>query len=200
MNKDRNMVKVVTVNPNHICVGAVMQPRSTANRQAWLQRILPATLTIAKKTTPSEIIDAVRLHHKVSITYDAAKRAKKYLLGDDLESQAMQFRLLPAYMDVVHIADPQAHVRLSIGRTRRFQRLFICPGISCEAFRHCRPFIAMDGTFTKETFNLTILLAASVDANNHSVLLAWAVVESENESPWRFFLSNLCTAIPQMHV
>ena len=200
MNKDRNMVKVVTVNLNHICVGAVMQPRSTANRQACLQRILPATLTIAKKTTPS---DAVKLHHKVSITYDAAKRAKKYLLGDDLESQAMQFRLLPAYMDAVRIADPQAHVCLSVEDregTSCFQRLFICPSISCEAFRYCRSFIAMGGTFTKEIFNLTILLAASVDANNHSVLLAWAVVESENESSWRFFLSNLCTAIPQVQV
>ena len=99
INKDRNMVKVVTVNHNHICVGAVMQPRSAANRQAWLQRILPATLTIPKKTTPSEIIDAVKLHHKVSITCDAAKRAKKYLLDDGLDSQATQFRLLPAYMD-----------------------------------------------------------------------------------------------------
>ena len=49
MNKDRNLVKVVTVNPTHICVGAVIQPRSTANRQAWLQCILPATLTIARK-------------------------------------------------------------------------------------------------------------------------------------------------------
>ena len=65
MNKDRNMVNMFTVNPNHICVGAVMPPRSTANRQAWLQRILLATLTIAKKTTPSDIIDAVKLRLKV---------------------------------------------------------------------------------------------------------------------------------------
>ena len=56
----------------------------------------------------------------------------------------------------------------------------------------------MDGTFTKEIFNLTILLAVSVDTNNHSVLLAWAIVESENESSWRFFLSNLCAAIPEV--
>ena len=83
------MVKVVTVNPNHICVGAAMQPRSTANRQAWLQRILPATLTVTKITTPSQIIEAVKLHHQATITNDAAKHAKKNFLGDDLESQAM---------------------------------------------------------------------------------------------------------------
>ena len=39
----------------------------------------------------------------------------------------------------------------------------------------------MDETF-KKISNLVILLAASVDVNNHPVLLAWAIVESENES------------------
>ena len=91
MNKDRDMVEVITVNPKHFCV---MQPRSTANRQAWLLRILPATLIVTKKTAPSGIVDAVKLHHQVSVTCDAAKRAKN-LLRDDLESQ---FRLLPAYV------------------------------------------------------------------------------------------------------
>ena len=68
MDKDRGTVEVITANPNHICVGAVMQPRSTANRQAWLQRIVPATLSDTKKTTPSQIIDDVKFHHKVPIT------------------------------------------------------------------------------------------------------------------------------------
>ena len=51
----------------------------------------------------------------------------------------MQFRLLPAYLDAVRAADPQSHVRLSVEDRegmRRFQRLFICPGISRGAFRH----------------------------------------------------------------
>ena len=41
--------------------------------------------------------------------------------------------------------------------------------------------IAMDGTFTKDIFSLTILLAACIDADNHVVPLAWAIVESEND-------------------
>jgi hypothetical protein len=57
----------------------------------------------------------------------------------------------------------------------------------------------MDGTFTKEIFSLTILLAVSVDADNHAVPIAWAIVEGESESSWRFFLSNLVTAIPEIN-
>ena len=77
-------------------------------------------------------------------------------------------------------ADPEARIRLSIEDQegmRRFQRLFICPGVSRETFQHCWFFLAMDGAFTKDIFNLTILMAASVDAANHAVLIAWAIVE-----------------------
>jgi hypothetical protein len=97
---------------------------------------------------------------------------------------------------------PDAHLRLSIENregTHRFQRVFICPSVSRETFRHCRTLIAMDGTFMKDIFNLTVLLAVTTDAQNHNVLLAWAVVEGENEHAWRFFLSNLQTAIPQVN-
>ena len=73
----------------------------------------------------------------------------------------------------------------------------------------------MDGAFIKDIFNLTILMAASVGTANHAVLIAWAVVESENGNAWRlapppslllvlhlltprrFFLSNLHIAIPR---
>ena len=43
------------------------------------------------------------------------------------------------------------------------------------------------------------MLAACVDTDNHAVPLAWAIVESENEHAWRFFLSNLYNAIPEIN-
>lgn len=57
----------------------------------------------------------------------------------------------------------------------------------------------MDGTFMKEVFSLTVLVAVALDADNHGVLLAWALVESENESSWRYFLANLKVAIPEIN-
>jgi hypothetical protein len=41
-----------------------------------------------------------------------------------------------------------------------------------------------------------ILIAATVDADNHAVRLAWGIVESESEASWRMFQSNIKTAIP----
>jgi len=36
--------------------------------------------------------------------------------------------------------------------------------------------------FTKEVFSLTVLLAVSVDADNHAVMSAWALLKGESES------------------
>ena len=58
-------------------------------------------------------------------------------------------------------ADPEARVQHSIEDregTRRLQPLFICPGVSREAVPHCWFFLALDGTFIKDIFNLTILM------------------------------------------
>jgi len=72
-----------------------------------------------------------------------------------------------------------------VGGVQRFHRLFVCSSTSTEAFNHCRPLLCVDGTFTKEIFSLTVLLAESVDADNHAVMIAWAIVEGESESSWR---------------
>jgi hypothetical protein len=49
----------------------------------------------------------------------------------------------------------------------------------------------------KKSSALQSCLLQHVGANNYSFLLAWAVMGSENGGSWRFFMSNLCTAIPQ---
>ena len=65
--------------------------------------------------------------------------------------------------------DPNARVVLSIENrdgTQRFQRIFVCPGISRSGFENFRHMIAMDGTFTKDIFSLLILLAACVECSS----------------------------------
>ena len=44
----------------------------------------------------------------------------------------------------------------------------------------------MDGTFTREIFDMTILLAVTVGAGGRAVILAWAVVQGGSESSWRY--------------
>jgi hypothetical protein len=73
----KECVTVIVVEDDHTCVGTAPVQRSIASTQAWLQEILPRTITITKATKPSDISDAVAHKHGVVIGYEAAKKAKK---------------------------------------------------------------------------------------------------------------------------
>lgn len=62
-----------------------------------------------------------------------------------------------------------------------------------------RFFLAMDGIFIKDTFNLTILMAASIDTATHAALIAWTIVEKENEDAWRFVLTGPSLSFTPSH-
>ena len=59
-------------------------------------------------------------------------------------------------------------------------------------------FLAVDGIFLKSRFVQTLLFAVGIDANGKNLILAWAVVESENKNSWTWFFSHLKTAIPEV--
>ena len=74
----------------------------------------------------------------------------------------------------------------------------MCPPGTCNVFRFCCRLVAADGTFLKARFIETLLLAIGVDANGAVVILAWAVVESENLDLWEWFLALLQQSIPEV--
>ena len=53
----------------------------------------------------------------------------------------------------------------------------------------------MDGTFTKEIFNLIILLAVAVDADNHAIIFTCAVVEGVSEGSWNCFFRSAVVGV-----
>jgi hypothetical protein len=58
-------------------------------------------------------------------------------------------------------------------------------------FQHLQRLVAADGTFLTGRFVLTLLLAVSIDTDGCNVILAWAIVESENRLFWKYFLQLL---------
>ena len=74
-------------------------------------------------------------------------------------------------------------------------RIFWSFGQCIEAFRHCRPVICVDGTFLSGKYQGTLLTAIIADANNQIIPLAYAVVESENNDSWLWFLTLVRTRV-----
>ena len=191
-------VQITVLSGEHSCIPDECGKRySVASTHTWLRRHIPNHLSLTAATKPREIIECMRIQYGEMIPYKAALRLKTGILEETIDSQRDGFRLLPKYIDAVYKDNPNTFIRLSVDpRTNLFQRIFICPAESQESFALCRHFIAVDGTFLKTRFVQTLLLAVTIDANGHTLLLAWAIVESENSSSWEYFLRNLQLAIP----
>ena len=62
---------------------------------------------------------------------------------------------------------------------------------SMQGWRHCRPIISIDGTFLTGHFKGCMLIACTLDVNNKIFPLAMALVNSENNDSYEWFLGNL---------
>ena len=57
-------------------------------------------------------------------------------------------------------------------------------------------FIAVDGTHTRSKYQMQLIIAYGIDANNNGVPLAWALVPIEDEYWWTWFFEQLYIALP----
>ena len=103
------------------------------------------------------------------------KKVENEVFGDE----ATIFTKIPSFLRHLKEADPTAHCEYET-QNGAFYRLFIAPTATREAVRFCRPFIALDGTFWKTRWNLTLLLAVTMDGDNQILPLAWGIVPSES--------------------
>ena len=60
------------------------------------------------------------------------------------------------------------------------------------------PFIALDGTYLRNCFKQTLLLAVGRNGNNESWIIAFAIIESENDESWDWFIERLCRTIQEL--
>ena len=70
-----------------------------------------------------------------------------------------------------------------------FERIYVCIEVCKAAFATtCRHLIGLDGCFMKGEFGGQLLFAVGKDGNNQMLLIAYAVLESENYSSWKWFV------------
>jgi hypothetical protein len=161
---------------------------------------VPTVLAVTSSTKPKEIRAAIQHHYGQNIGYKAAHKVLGTLRHNNVEYEREEFKLLPAYLEVLKQADPSGRFVLQRNNgTDRFERLFISPTVCRTSFRSCMRLVACDGTFTKTKFRQTLLFAVTLDGNDEIIVLAWALVESENEQAWAFFFRELNRAIPEIN-
>ena len=191
--REEKRVVITALNSIHTtCLGAAPAARASSSQFTYLREAVPEILAITKKTKPTEIQQAIHLHHNASISYAVVHKVLQYLNGQDISMERAQFRVLASYIQKLSEVDQTGRFQLSsCPESRRFQRLFISPSASRHVFQRSPKFVAANGTFTKSKFRQTLLFAVGIDGDNHVVLLEWSLVESENQDSWEYFLHNL---------
>ncbi|CAD6903329.1 unnamed protein product [Tilletia caries] len=200
-----SLIKLVRLGElaTHSCVGSIDPFRPPFAQNSFLVKAIDQRMTVNAETSAREIGDVLLKNLRIKPTYAAIYKAKRALPGDRDAELRLQVWQLPAYLtklgevdrDNFAIIEPEPREDDGV---RQFERCFVAPAAARAAFKFCRPFVALDGTFLKGRIKLVLLLAATFDSNDSLVILAWGLVKVENEDNWTWFISQLLEAMPEM--
>ena len=168
----------------HDCPPSTHIPFKPRNSAWYLASLVERDVNTNRHIKPKEIRERVGLYHRLqNLPYMPAWRAREYLRHTIDRNEGVSFSLIPDWIDRVKKADRDnlTYIRLKTTHENRFEALFVMLGPIRSRLRCLRPFYALDGTHTRSQYNLTLLIAVGIDAENRILPFAWALVPSENE-------------------
>lgn len=102
---------------------------------------------------------------------------------------------LAEYLHVLKLVNPGTISDLETETNKkgseRFLYLFLAFGVSISGFKRLRCVLVLDGTHLSRKYKSVLLTASGQDANFQVYSLAFAVVESENDDAWTWFMQKL---------
>ncbi|KAL9679318.1 hypothetical protein QQ045_017176 [Rhodiola kirilowii] len=129
--------------------------------------------------------------------WKSRQKALLHIFGDWEES----FEKLMAYMDMIKESNPGSIVYWD-NSTLESGKVIVnwvfwsfAPAIS--GFVHCRPVISINATHLIGKWKGVLMIAAGLDAENQIPPLAYALVESENNESWKWFMTCIRSGVTQ---
>jgi hypothetical protein len=181
-----------TLQGDHTCEGV----RNLHHQQAsvgWVARSVESRIRDNPQYKPREILQDIRDQHGVAVSYMQAWRGKERSMAVLHGTFEEGYRLLPAYCEQIMKTNPGSIASVgATGQENCFQRLFISYRASIYGFINaCRPLLELDRAHLKGKYLGSILCAAAVDADDALFPLAIAIVDTESDENWMWFMSEL---------
>ncbi|XP_058189190.1 uncharacterized protein LOC131306780 [Rhododendron vialii] len=119
----------------------------------------------------------------------AKEKAKEAITGPP----SMTFHLVPWMCRRLVEAIPNTRAIWTSTNEGKFKQLFVSYGCSIAAFRkgYLRPVLKLDAYFLTGYYRGHVISASAHDADDGLYPLAYAIVSSENDEDWLWFLINL---------
>lgn len=153
-------------------------------------------ITINRHIKPKEIRERATIYHRLPrVPYISTWRATERLCDTLNGNEGASFKLIPTWIERVKAAQGQDfYAALQTSENGSFEAVFIVFGPINLGIQTLRPFYAFDGTHTRSRYDLTLLGAVGVDAEDHVLPLAFALVPIENEKWWSWFYERFMNA------
>ncbi|XP_044464210.1 uncharacterized protein LOC123194837 isoform X2 [Mangifera indica] len=186
--------KIKKMNKTHTCGG---ESRKAAQpTRSWLVGIIKDKLLQNPHCKTKEITESIHRDFGIELNYTQVWRgvlgARERLQGSYKEA----YNQLPWFCDKLLEANPDSFVELSVGDDKRFQNLFVSFQSSIHGFQNgCRPLLFLDCTSLKSKHHETLFTATAVDGNDGAFPVAFAIVDTENDDKWHWFLERLRSAV-----
>ncbi|KAI3470199.1 hypothetical protein Pfo_026862 [Paulownia fortunei] len=138
----------------------------------------------------------VKEKYQYEISYHKAwhdlKRARENVYGT-WESLVGK---LPNYLGVLQKWNPGTivewhHIDTEFAEKKILKYVFWAFKPCIDGFQNCRKVISVDGTHLYTKYKHKLLIAVGIDANQQVLPLAFAVVDEETFTSWRWFLHML---------
>jgi hypothetical protein len=108
-----------------------------------------------------------------------------------------QFALIDAYLQRIVDTDKGSVCSISTN-DGCFEAAAIAPAATINACQFLYCFVCLDGCHTSSKYHMMLLIAVGIDANSNILPLAWAVVPTENDEWWLWFLEFLKETFDQL--
>ncbi|TYK22587.1 uncharacterized protein E5676_scaffold195G00040 [Cucumis melo var. makuwa] len=140
---------------------------------------------------PSDVINYMKIHHSVNISYDKAWRGREIALNSIRGTPEDSYAMLSAFSDALIRNNPGTYTAEEADDEGRFKFYFMALAASIDAWNYCVPVISVDGAAMKNKYLGTLISTCTIDGNSQIVPLPFAVVDSENDLSWSWFFRNL---------
>ncbi|XP_050387919.1 uncharacterized protein LOC126804346 [Argentina anserina] len=201
----------------HKCRGVVRLQKSSMMGSKIIKSLMLDKLRADPNKSVVDISKELKTDYGLDVSYHKAwydkELARDAMMGNEAESYAQ----LNWFCQQTVTVNPEYEINVEIySESKRFQRMFVSYSAWMKGFQACRPLLFIDATFITNKYQCQLLAATSKDGNSGTFsifyfsstvtgsvtgivtdsvigmyLVAYAIVDAESESNWRFFLEFL---------